>query len=69
MSGLRTAAVLIGIEADINDALIQPAKLSKLPFVEMRTQRRNGIFEARLPQCGHIEQPFDHDDAGKSQRL
>ena len=61
------AAVTVGIETDIDDALVEPAKLRDLRVVEMRSQRRHRIGKTGLPQSRHIEQAFDHDDAGKSE--
>ena len=55
MSGSLAAAIPVGIEAYIDEAVSGLAKPGELAVVEMRPQRRNGIFETRLPQCGHIE--------------
>src|SRR5271163_477393 len=69
MSGSLAAAVAVGIEAYIDEAVSGLAKLGKLAVVEMRPQRRNGVGKTRLRQSCHVEESFNQDEAGESQRL
>lgn len=55
MSRPLAAAITVGVETDINDAIPVLAKLHQLAVVEMRSQRPNGMVEAGLPQGREVE--------------